>query len=70
MEHVDLESMVISGKQSTPPDRGVYISGLTLVGAAWDYGHTMLKDNKGDGPVAIPCVRTLLFLYYRFGFLH
>ncbi|KAJ3178187.1 hypothetical protein HDU87_003739 [Geranomyces variabilis] len=51
-----LEGLVVSAKQSSLPDVGGYVSGLHLVGAAWDKGLPGLRDPRpGDLYAEIPC---------------
>ncbi|KAI8905239.1 hypothetical protein DFJ77DRAFT_551994 [Powellomyces hirtus] len=52
-----LEGLVVSAKQTSLPDIGCYVSGLTLVGATWDKGLPGLKEARpGDLVTDIPCI--------------
>ncbi|KAI8591363.1 hypothetical protein BDZ88DRAFT_505427 [Geranomyces variabilis] len=52
-----LEGLVVSAKQSSLPEVGGYVSGLHLVGAAWDKGLPGLRDPRpGDLYTEIPCL--------------
>ncbi|KAJ3047324.1 Dynein heavy chain 1, axonemal, partial [Rhizophlyctis rosea] len=46
LDQLELETMVVSAKQTVPPERGCYISGMSLLGAAWDNNHNRLKESK------------------------
>ncbi|KAJ3158327.1 hypothetical protein HDU86_003036, partial [Geranomyces michiganensis] len=54
---IALEGLVVSPKQTSPPDVGGYVSGLYLVGAAWDKGLPGLRDPRaGELYTEIPCM--------------
>ncbi|KAJ3091583.1 Dynein heavy chain 1, axonemal [Quaeritorhiza haematococci] len=57
VDSVQLEVLVLSSKQISPPERGVYVTGLHLVGAAWDYHRSQLRECKpGDFSINMPCL--------------
>eukprot|EP00833_Pecoramyces_ruminatium_P004908 jgi/Orpsp1_1/1178940/evm.model.c7180000067323.1 len=56
-ENVKFDIMLISVEQTKAPDRGIYIKGLKLVGANWDYSRGILTDNQPYETVnTIPCI--------------
>ncbi|ORX45145.1 hypothetical protein BCR36DRAFT_414609 [Piromyces finnis] len=56
-ENVKFDIMLINVDQIKPPDRGIYIKGLKLVGANWDYSRGILTDNLPHESVnLIPCI--------------
>ncbi|KAJ3299528.1 Dynein heavy chain 1, axonemal [Borealophlyctis nickersoniae] len=57
VETLEMDTMVVSSKQTTPPERGCYISGLSLLGAAWDNTHNQLKECKPyEHHTSMPCI--------------
>ncbi|KAJ3395101.1 hypothetical protein HDU92_006186 [Lobulomyces angularis] len=46
IEEVEIESMFLSMKQTSPPERGYYIHGLYLSNACWDFSRNVIKDIK------------------------
>lgn len=56
-ENVKFDIMLVSVDQVKAPDRGIYIRGLKLIGANWDYSRGILTDNLPHESVnPIPCV--------------
>ncbi|KAJ3124085.1 hypothetical protein HK098_001410, partial [Nowakowskiella sp. JEL0407] len=57
IENISLDSLILSGRQATPPERGLYISGLNLFGATWNFGNNVLKDCKPNEFYSpVPCI--------------
>ncbi|KAJ2999081.1 Dynein heavy chain 3, axonemal [Globomyces sp. JEL0801] len=56
-DNLEIETVLISERQKNPPERGCYISGLTLYGAIFDTHKNCLKDGKASEVSSkMPCV--------------
>jgi len=56
-ENIKYDIMLIGIDQKKAPDRGIYVKGLKLIGANWDYSRGVLIDNQPHESVnAIPCL--------------
>jgi energy-coupling factor transporter ATP-binding protein EcfA2/sulfur relay (sulfurtransferase) DsrC/TusE family protein len=56
-ENVKFDIMLINVNQTKAPDRGIYIKGLKLIGANWDYSRGILTDNHPYESInVIPCI--------------
>ena len=63
-ENVKFDIMLVNVDQIKAPDRGIYIKGLKLAGANWDYSKGVLTDNQSFESVnPIPCVSFIIFYY-------
>ncbi|KAI9204192.1 dynein heavy chain and region D6 of dynein motor-domain-containing protein [Polychytrium aggregatum] len=57
LENMELESMILSGRQAKPPAVGCYITGLYLIGASWDFAQGVMRETKGgEQYTSVPCV--------------
>ncbi|KAI9096227.1 dynein heavy chain and region D6 of dynein motor-domain-containing protein [Phlyctochytrium arcticum] len=57
---IELEAIMVSSKQTSPPDVGCYVAGLTLIGAGWDKTHSRLKELKdGEHNMYLGCVNVV-----------
>jgi len=62
--------MLINVNQTKAPDRGIYIKGLKLIGANWDYSRGILTDNHPYESInVIPCVSFIYIYLYLFIYL-
>jgi len=56
-ESVKFDIMLVNVDQTKAPDRGIYIKGLKLIGANWDYSKGFLIDNLPHESVnPVPCI--------------
>jgi len=64
-ENVKFDIMLVNVDQTKAPDRGIYIKGLKLIGANWDYSRGVLMDNCAHESVNIvPCV-SYIYIYFK-----
>ncbi|OAJ38923.1 hypothetical protein BDEG_22814 [Batrachochytrium dendrobatidis JEL423] len=57
VEDLDIEVIMMSGKQTAPAERGCYVSGLHLFGASFDFHKNVLcKNQPSKLETALPCV--------------
>jgi Dynein heavy chain C-terminal domain len=56
-----IESVMMSGNQTEPPEMGLYVTGLHLLGASYDFHKNHLIDAANNKLyTSIPCVNWIL----------
>jgi hypothetical protein len=67
IESLDFDITILSGKPSSLPEKGAYLSGLNLVGASWDFSKGALRSSKlMESSLSIPCV-SILYVNTSYG---
>jgi hypothetical protein len=45
LENFELETLVLSSMPTMPSEKGVYVTGLHMVGACWDFSKSVLRED-------------------------
>jgi hypothetical protein len=57
IESLDFDVSILGAKPSSLPEKGAYISGLSLIGASWDFSKGILVSSRlRESSLSIPCV--------------